>query len=54
MRGLFIAIAGVFAYLCYGVFFSQYDLRIIPKGSSLPITHRDFTTIKGSRTSRRL
>ena len=31
MRGLVIAISFVFAYLAYGVFLSQYDLRIIPK-----------------------
>src|ERR1700744_1778563 len=31
MRGLIIAIGTVFAYLIYGLYLSQYDLRIIPK-----------------------
>lgn len=31
MRGLYVAITFVFLYLIYGLFLSQYDLRIIPK-----------------------
>jgi len=31
MKGLYVAIGLVFFYLVYGLFLSQYDLRIIPK-----------------------